>query len=95
MAASIKADRVLAGEVRRLALNKIKVILERPAVEMSERDKELHDAILLSLSKSVLPRLQEVTGEDGEAVKITLVNYANNSGQISTESVPNTTTPSV
>jgi len=70
MAAPIGTDRKLAGEVRRLALNKIKVILEKPVIEMNEHDKELHDQILLKLAGTALPRLTEVTGEDGEPIKI-------------------------
>lgn len=61
-------DRELAATVRTLALEKIKVILERPTVEMSERDKILHDAILTKMSSSLLPRLNELTGTDGEAI---------------------------
>jgi hypothetical protein len=70
MAAPIAPDRTLAADVRRLTLNKIKTILERPVVEMNERDKELHDAILLKLAGTVLPRLNEVTGEDGGPIKV-------------------------
>lgn len=51
------ADRELAAEVRGLALNKIRIILMRPAVEMSEKDKQLHDEILVRMSGSLLPRL--------------------------------------
>ncbi len=71
MAAPIAPDRKLASEVRRLALSKMKVILEKPTVEMNAMDKELHDAVLLKLAGSVLPRLQEITGEDGGELKIT------------------------
>ena len=66
MAGKTFQDRVLASEVRSLALGKIKIILERPVVEMSSSDKELHDAILIRLSGTILPRLNEHTGEDGE-----------------------------
>lgn len=73
MAAPIANDRKLAAEVRRLALDKIKVILSRPAVEMSERDKELHDEILKKLAGTVLPRLSEVTGEDGGPINVNVL----------------------
>lgn len=51
-------------------MSKIKAVLERPAVEMNAADKELHDALLLKLAGTVLPRLTEVTGEDGAPVVI-------------------------
>ena len=63
-------DRELAAKVRSLALDKIRIILERPVVEMSEKDKTLHDAILIRMSSSLLPRLNEFTGEDGGALVI-------------------------
>lgn len=65
MAGKSFQDRELASQVRTLALNKIKVILERPTVEMSEKDKELHDAILVRMSTTLLPRLNEHSGPDG------------------------------
>lgn len=70
MAAPIGPDRKLAAEVRRLALNKMKAILGRPAEELRGHDKQLHDALLLKLAGSVLPRLNEITGEDGQPLKI-------------------------
>lgn len=70
MAGAIGVDRKLASEVRRLALNKIKVILEKPVVEMNERDKDLHDQILLKLAGGILPKLTEITGEDGQEIKV-------------------------
>lgn len=95
MAAPIAPDRQLAAEVRRMALGKIKSLLEMGAAQMSDREIQLHDKILEKLAGTVLPRLNEITGEDGEAVKITLVNYASNTGQIPTETVPSTPDPSV
>lgn len=63
-------DRRLAAEVRSLTLNKIKDILEQPIVKMEKGDYELYKAILIKLSGSVLPRLNEHTGEDGERIII-------------------------
>jgi hypothetical protein len=64
-------DRKLASEVRNLTLTKIKRILERPVVEMNGEDKRLHDEILLKLAGTVLPRLTEVTGSDGDPLFVT------------------------
>lgn len=67
-------DRKLAADVRKLTLNKIKVIFEMARVDMNASDAALHDALLIKLAGSVLPRLTEVTGEDGGALLITLSN---------------------
>ena len=75
-------DRELAAQVRSLALNKIKIILERPTVEMSERDKELHDAILVRMSTTILPRLNEHSGPDGGDIPLPI--YAGLSLQTNT-----------
>lgn len=68
-------DRKLAAEVRTLTLKKIKALFEMPRVDMNTHDGELHDEILVKLAGSVLPRLNEVTGEDGAPVEV------NNAGQ--------------
>lgn len=54
-------DRILAAEVRQLALNKIKGILEG-------RDSDYQRQILLRLAGTILPRLNEITGEHGKAL---------------------------
>ena len=83
-------DRVLASEVRSLTLTKIKTILDRPAVEMNTKDKDLHDSILLKLAGSVLPRLNEIAGEGGEAILLQITGM-----QIIDESKTKSTKPSV
>lgn len=62
-------DRKLAAQVRSLALDRIKDLLEMPTVKMKADDYELYKAVLIKLSGTVLPRLNEVTGEDGEPIK--------------------------
>lgn len=64
MAAPKYTDRILAQEVRTLTLKKIKAVLE------SDEDQEFQKALLLRLAGTVLPRLNEVTGEGGGAVVI-------------------------
>jgi hypothetical protein len=56
-------DRVLAADVRRLTLTEIKQILEVP--EMTEFKKQ----VILKLASSVLPRLNEHSGEDGGPIE--------------------------
>lgn len=53
-------DRKLAAEVRSLALGEIKEILEQ------EKMTELKKAVILKLAPSLLPRLNEHTGDDGK-----------------------------
>lgn len=60
----LKADKVLAGEVRSLALTEIKKYLL--GEEDGYRDKEMKKQIILKLAPSLLPRLNEHTGEDGK-----------------------------
>lgn len=52
-------DRRLAAEVRSLSLKKLKAILEG-------EDNDYQRQILMKLAPSLLPRLNEHTGEDGE-----------------------------
>lgn len=65
-------NRKLAAEVREIALTKMKAILERASVDMNQKDKDLHDEILMKLVPVVLPRLTEVTGEDGAPLMVAL-----------------------
>jgi hypothetical protein len=61
-------DRQLAASVRSLALGEIKKYLE--AKEDGYKDKEMKSALLLKLAPSLLPRLNEVSGQDGEPIVI-------------------------
>jgi len=60
-----KQDRELAAKVRNLALDEIYKALSMPIVKMKNEDYDLYRAILIKLAGTVLPRLTEVTGEDG------------------------------
>ncbi|MBU1075819.1 MAG: hypothetical protein KKH98_00910 [Spirochaetes bacterium] len=68
-------DRKLAARVRTLALGKIEDILNQPIVKMKADDYELYKAILVKLAGTVLPKINEVTGEDGEALVIKIQDY--------------------
>lgn len=68
-------DRNLANEVRRLSLNKMKKYLEME--DPKGEDKIMHDQILLKLAGTALPRVNEHTGEDGEAIEVKVINYGN------------------
>lgn len=58
-------DRKLGAEVRSLTLKKIKAILE------GEYD-DFARAVILKLASTVLPRINEHSGEGGDAIKVTI-----------------------
>lgn len=60
-------DRLLAANVRTLALRQIKIALE----DDSEENHSFRKELLLKLATTVLPRLNEVTGADGGAIEVT------------------------
>ena len=66
-------DRQLAAEVRTLGLQAIKKVLEG-------KQSEFRKQVILRLAGSLLPRLNEHTGEDGGPVEITVLKYAKPSG---------------
>jgi hypothetical protein len=66
-------DRELAARVRTLALSKIEEILSMPIVKMKSDDYALYKEILVKLSGSVLPRLNEVTGEGGNPIEASII----------------------
>ena len=57
-------DRELAARVRTLTLNEIEKVLK------FKRNKRLYEAVLVKLAGSVLPRLNEHTGEDGGPIQL-------------------------
>jgi hypothetical protein len=58
-------DRELAAAVRNLALGEIKAILEQ------KKMSQLKQQVILRLASSVLPRLNEHSGEGGGAIQLT------------------------
>lgn len=78
-------DRVLSARVRTKALKEIEAILDEPGLT------EYKKALLLKLSGTLLPRLNEHTGEDGEAISIKIISYGDNPPlQLSAENVSTT-----
>jgi hypothetical protein len=67
-------DRQLAASVRSLALGEIKKYLE--GTEQGYDNKEMKQALILKLAPTLLPRLNEHTGEDGGDINVNLTNYA-------------------
>ena len=62
-------DRELAAEVRTLTLNEVKKAL----TSTKEEELEFKKAVILRLAGSILPRLNEVTGEGGGPIQISEV----------------------
>lgn len=60
-------DRELAAKVRTLTLQEIEKILTNPKMN------ELKKAVILKLSGSILPRLTELSGENGEPIKANIL----------------------
>lgn len=66
-------DRELAAKVRNEALNNIYAVLtEDPAAESWS---DLKKQLVLKLAGTVLPRLNEVTGEDGAPLQVNIIKY--------------------
>lgn len=64
-------ERLLAGQVRELSLNLVFKYLN----DESDENKKFRQDLLLKLATNLLPRKNEVTGEDGEPIKLTVVKY--------------------
>lgn len=64
-------DRELAAKVRTLALNQVMQVLEG---KKFKEDQEYHKALLLKLSGTLLPRLNEHSGEDGQRLVLQITN---------------------
>lgn len=58
-------DRALGARVRRLTLKEIEKILLGD-------DEDYKKEIIMKLAPSILPRINEHSGENGEAIKVTI-----------------------
>lgn len=65
MGGIIHNDRELGARVRRLTLKKIEAVLNGD-------DEDFKKAVILKLSSSILPRINEVSGDNGDPIKITI-----------------------
>ena len=78
MPGQVVTFRELSKEVRELTLRQVLKVLKDE--ECKNYDKEFRNALLLRLSQTVLPRLAEVTGEDGGALQIVVKRANENEG---------------
>lgn len=62
-------DREKAGEVRTKLLEDVLLILDNDPI--TEEWTDLKKNLILKMSNNLLPRLQEVSGEGGEPLKVT------------------------
>lgn len=63
------SDRELAGQVRNLALDHLMKVLDP-----KYKDKTYQKAMLLKIAPTLLPRLNEHTGEDGKPIVLSFDN---------------------
>lgn len=81
-------DKRLAAEVRTLTLNQIKKVL-------IGEDDDFKKQLILKLAPTVLPRINEITGEDGNAINVNIIKYGDKpSVSVHSEALPGTTTES-
>jgi hypothetical protein len=77
--------RQLTGEVRKLTLQTIKRVL------LEEGLSDFKQQVILRLTGQILPRLNEHTGEEGEAIIITVTKEGANKYGISTSDTSDST----
>jgi hypothetical protein len=65
-------DRELGAKVRNLGLNQIMDVLNG---DLYAEDEAFHKAVLLKLAGTLLPRLNEHTGEDGSPLQVNIIKY--------------------
>ena len=72
MAGKTHQDRELASEVRSLCLNEIKGIFKYEPIgeKVDDHMLQLKNQLILKMSTSILPRLNEVSGIDGEPLSV-------------------------
>ena len=65
-------DRELASQVRSLCLNEIKDIFEyKPGSSLNDEPMaDMKKQLILKMSTSILPRLNELSGTDGEPLQV-------------------------
>ena len=78
MAGKTHQDRELASQVRSMVLGEIKAVFEyRGGTEteaLDERMAEMKKQLILKMSTSILPRLNELSGPDGGEIPIPIYN---------------------
>ena len=73
MAAPLKQNRELSDKVRKLAMTEYVLAIED--IEHKVYSKDFRNQLLLKLAGTVLPRINEMVGEDGEILQILVKQY--------------------
>jgi len=89
--AEIKPLLKITRNVKLLALQRAERVLSHP----EDYSAELYNETYLTVLKNAVPRSQELSGEDGEAIKIQLVTYADNQGAVQSETVSSPVTDGI
>lgn len=94
MPTPINEIRAKTNRVKQLILDKYLAMaeIEEKTGFQTQAQADMFKELTLVFAKSVVPRTQEITGEDGEAINIQVVNYANPQAPIPT---PTISSPSV
>ena len=80
MATPINEIRSKTNRVKQHILNRFLVLAEKVDKEevLDATETLRYNSLMEIFAKSVVPRTQEITGEDGEAINVNLVKYADN-----------------
>ena len=88
-------DKRKRAKLRNRLLDVVSDIVNKPVKQMSNEEYDLYKQVVLKMCGNLLPKLQEVTGEDGGDIKIKLVKYGDsNTIPIPTEDISTTSTAS-
>lgn len=82
MAGVISNDRKKAAKARNLILDEVIRLFETDPLKLSERETTRKEELLLRMAPNTLPRLTEVTGEDGAPLIIQVAKEVADKNQI-------------
>lgn len=68
----IKDIRIKSSRVKAHILNRFLALAEKvdEGEKLEREDKQLYNDLLMTFAKNVVPRTQEITGEDGQPISI-------------------------
>ncbi len=96
MSGETSALRAKTRRVKDIVLNQFLDLADKKT-PLSESEQSLYKDLMLTFARNAIPRTQEITGEDGDPLQVSLVKYADNSitVPVSTSELPATPTKSV
>lgn len=93
MAGAVSNDRKKSAHARNLILDQVIRLFEADPLTLGTEETGLKRELLLRMAPNTLPRLTEVTGEDGGALQVTIVKYALKDGDNAAAPVQSETIP--